>query len=66
MENNENIEKEKVEYEGKKQKTYDVAGLLIGAIVGIIVAITGVTNILMGIIAGMFFGLVAGTFIKKK
>ena len=66
MENNENIEKEKVEYEEKKQKTYDVAGLLIGAIVGIIVAITGVTNILMGIIAGMFFGLVAGTFIKKK
>ena len=77
MENNENIEQETVnpeqetmedviEEEGPKQKTYDVAGLLIGAVVGIIAAIIGITDILMGIIAGMFFGLLAGTFIKKK
>ena len=77
MENNENIEQETVnpeqettedviEEEGPKQKTYDVAGLLIGAVVGIIAAIIGITDILMGIIAGMFFGLVTGTFIKKK
>lgn len=77
MENNENIEQETVnpeqetmedviEEEGPKQKTYDVAGLLIGAVVGIIAAIIGLTDVLMGIIAGMFFGLVIGTFIKKK
>ena len=77
MENNENIEQETVnpeqettedviEEEGPKQKTYDVAGLLIGAVVGILAAIIGLTDVLMGIIAGMFFGLVIGTFIKKK
>ena len=66
MENNENLEKETVEEENTKQKTFDVAGLLIGAFVGIILAIIGLTDILMGIIAGMFFGLVIGTFIKKK
>ena len=77
MENNENIEQETVnpeqettedviEEEGPKQKTYDVAGLLIGAVVGILAAIIGLTDVLMGIIAGMFFGLVTGTFIKKK
>ena len=78
MENNEKIEQETVnpeqetmedvieEEEGPKQKTYDVAGLLIGAVVGILAAIIGLTDVLMGIIAGMFFGLVIGTFIKKK
>ena len=69
MENNENFEQEALntsEIETSKPKTYDVAGLLIGAIVGIFIAIIGITNILMGIIVGMFFGLVIGTFIKKK
>ena len=66
MENNENLEQEVVEQGNTKPKTYDVAGLCIGAIVGTILGIIGLTSILMGIITGMFFGLVIGTFIKKK
>ncbi len=66
MENEENTERENIEQKAEKPKTYDVAGLLAGAGVGIIAAIIGITDILMGIIAGMFFGLVIGTFIKKK
>ena len=66
MENNENIEQEEIERKENKPQTYDVTGLLIGGVVGIIAAILGITDILMGIIAGMFFGLVIGTFIKKK
>lgn len=66
MENNENFEQEVVEKENNKPKTYDVAGLAIGAIVGAILGIIGLTSILMGIITGMFFGLVIGTFFKKK
>jgi uncharacterized protein YqgC (DUF456 family) len=62
--NNETINQDKTKQ--TKQQTYDVAGLLIGAVVGIFLAIVGITDILMGIIAGMFIGLVAGTFIKKK
>ena len=66
MENNENIEQESLNQTESKPKTYDVAGLLIGAVVGILLSITGIIDILMGIISGMFFGLVIGTFIKKK
>lgn len=66
MENNENIEQESVDQQENKPKTYDVAGLLIGAVVGILLSIIGIVDILMGIISGMFFGLVIGTFIKKK
>lgn len=61
MENDENFEKEE-----EIKKSYDVAGLLIGAFFGIVIGIIGITNVLMGIIVGMFFGLVIGTFIKKK
>ena len=66
MENNENLEQEIIEGENPKQKTFDVVGLLVGAVIGVFAAIIGITNILMGIIVGMFFGLVAGTFIKRK
>ncbi|MBR4632434.1 MAG: hypothetical protein IKO48_03850 [Elusimicrobia bacterium] len=62
--NNETTNQDKTKQ--TKQQTYDVAGLLIGAVVGIFLAIVGITDILMGIIAGMFIGLVVGTFIKKK
>ena len=62
--NNETINQDKTKQ--TKQQTYDVAGLLIGAVVGMFFAIVGITDILMGIIAGMFIGLVVGTFIKKK
>lgn len=46
-------------------ETYDVAGLLIGGGVGILFSFTGITDFLMSIIAGMFLGLLIGTFIKK-
>lgn len=52
--------------DGNKQvPTYDVAGLLIGGGVGILFSFTGVMDFLMSIIAGMFLGLLIGTFIKK-
>ena len=75
MENNEEINQEDMSNEellqeeeksAPKPKTYDVVGLLAGAVFGIFLAIIGVTDILMGIIMGMFVGLVVGTFIKKK
>lgn len=79
MENNEEINQEDINQEEMsndeliqeaesepKQKTYDVVGLLIGAVFGIFIAIIGITDILMGVIIGMFIGLVVGTFIKKK
>lgn len=66
MENDENLNLEEIEKKEEIQKTYDVAGLLIGAVFGIFIAIIGVTDILMGITVGMFIGLVIGTFIKKK
>ena len=76
MENNEEINQEEMleniqeeipeEESTPKPKTYDVVGLIAGAVFGIFIAVIGITNILMGIIVGMFFGLVIGTFIKKK
>lgn len=69
MENGENLEQPNIESTEENehiQKSYDVVGLLIGAVVGIFAAIIGLTDILMGTIMGMFFGLVIGTFIKKK
>lgn len=52
--------------DGKKNvQTYDIAGLLIGGGVGILFSFTGVVDFLMSIIAGMFLGLLIGTFIKK-
>jgi hypothetical protein len=79
MENNEDINQEDINQEEMsndeliqeaeaepKQKTYDVVGLLVGGVFGIFISIVGITDILMGIITGMFIGLVAGTFIKKK
>ena len=72
MENNEDINLEEIQGEmpeetvSSKPKTYDVVGLIAGAVFGIFIAIIGITNILMGIIVGMFLGLVIGTFIKKK
>lgn len=63
MSNDELIQEEAAE---PKPKTYDVLGLIVGAVFGIFLAVVGITDILMGIIVGMFIGLVAGTFIKKK
>lgn len=54
------------ETEAPKPKTYDVFGLIAGAVLGLLLAIVGVADVLMCIIVGMFFGLVIGTFIKKK
>lgn len=51
--------------EEERPETYDVTGLFLGALGGIILAIFGITSILMGIIVGMFIGLVIGTMIKK-
>jgi hypothetical protein len=51
--------------EQKKPENYDVAGLLIGGGAGLFFGLTGVMDFLMSIIAGMFLGLVIGTFIKK-
>ena len=51
MENDEKIEQKIADEENTKQKTFDVAGLLIGAVVGVVLAIIGITDILMGIIA---------------
>ncbi len=61
MENNQDIEKEQHE-----RKTYDVAGLMIGALAGLVFSFFGVIDFLMGIIAGMFVGLVVGTLTKRK
>lgn len=79
MENNEDLNQETINQEEMsndeliqedesepKQKTYDVVGLLAGAVFGIFISVIGITDILMGIIVGMFIGLVVGTFIKKK
>lgn len=73
MENNEDIKQEETQVENTqeealstKPKTYDVFGLLAGAVFGLFLGIVGITDVLMGIIVGMFFGLVIGTFIKKK
>lgn len=66
MEKEENLNLEEIEKKEEIQKSYDVAGLLIGAVFGIFIAIIGITDILMGITVGMFIGLVIGTFIKKK
>ncbi|MBR3654720.1 MAG: hypothetical protein IKN62_04715 [Elusimicrobia bacterium] len=73
MENNEEIKQEETQVENTqeeavsvKPKTYDVFGLLAGAVFGLFLAVVGVTDVLMGIIVGMFLGLVIGTFIKKK
>lgn len=61
MENNQDIENEQYE-----RSTYDVAGLVIGALVGLVFSFLGIIDFLMGIILGMFIGLVAGTLVKKK
>lgn len=61
MENNQEIENNEEE-----RKNYDVAGLVIGAFAGLLVSFLGVIDFLMGVILGMFCGLVAGTLIKKK
>ncbi|MBQ3834543.1 MAG: hypothetical protein II816_03410 [Elusimicrobia bacterium] len=61
MENNQDIENEQYE-----QPTYDVLGLVIGALVGLVFSFFGIIDFLMGIILGMFVGLVAGTLVKKK
>ncbi len=73
MENNEEIKQEETQVENTQEeavsvmpKTYDVLGLLAGAVFGLFLAVVGVTDVLMGIIVGMFLGLVIGTFIKKK
>jgi hypothetical protein len=69
MENNENLEQQNVETTEKEEnavKKYDIEGLIIGAFFGVILAIVGITDILMGIVVGMFLGLVTGTCIKKK
>ena len=50
-------------YEGKAK--LGTVGLMVGACVGIFIAVIGITDILMGIIFGMFVGLVVGSFIKK-
>ena len=49
----------------ERPPTYDIIGLIIGAGVGIFISVIGITDILMGIIFGMFVGLVVGSFIKK-
>jgi len=46
-------------------ETYDVSGMLIGGGVGVLVSFTGITDLLMCIVAGMFLGLLIGTYIKK-
>ncbi len=56
---------EQPDEEKKQVPTYDVAGLLIGGGVGILFSFTGLIDFLMSIIAGMFLGLLIGTFIKK-
>ena len=61
MENNQDIENEQYE-----QPTYDVLGLVIGALVGLVFSFFGIIDFLMGIILGMFVGLVAGTLVKRK
>lgn len=61
MESNENLEQKE-----NNVKSYDVEGLIIGAFLGVVVAIVGITDILMGIVVGMFVGLVIGNYIKKK
>ncbi len=61
MENNQDLENKETE-----QKTYDVAGLIIGGVVGLFISFMGIVNFLMGIILGMFVGLVIGTLIKKN
>jgi len=63
---NEEIREEENEDIVSEQKTYDVAGLFIGSLCGILIAVTGITNILMGITVGMFLGLVIGSYVKKK
>ena len=63
MENNQDIN---IENNENEEKTYDVAGLVIGAFAGLVISFTGIIDFLMGIILGMFIGLVTGTFIKKK
>ncbi len=50
----------------QEKKSYDVTGLLIGALFGILIAAVGVTNVLMGVTVGMFLGLLIGSSIKKK
>lgn len=61
MENNEDLEQKE-----NNVKSCDVEGLIIGAFLGIVIAIVGITDILMGIVVGMFIGLVIGNHIKKK
>ena len=63
MENNQDTNIENNEHE---KKTYDVAGLVIGAFAGLVFSFTGIIDFLMGIILGMFVGLVTGTLVKKK
>lgn len=62
MENNNNNNKYK---DIERPPTYDTIGLIIGACGGIFISVIGITNILMGVIIGMFLGLVIGSFIKK-
>lgn len=69
MENNKNLKQQNIKETDSKEniiKSYDVEGLMIGAFLGIFVAIVGITDVLMGIVVGMFIGLVVGTCIKKK
>ncbi len=61
QDNSENLQSSQTQ-----SQTYDVAGLIIGGIAGLVVSFFGIVNFLMGVILGMFIGLVAGTFIKKK
>ena len=61
MENNQDLENKEPE-----QKSYDVAGLIIGGVAGLFISFMGIINFLMGIILGMFVGLVIGTLIKKN
>ena len=64
--NDDEIKNQESENNGdKKTETYDVSGMLIGGGVGAIFGLTGIMDFLMSVIAGMFIGLVTGTFIKK-